>query len=289
MMQNQVNDAVLIERLTAKKQQLLADLARLIAFEQRYGVVLKVIGSVPQCAYWLDSDIDVYVDASALPHRPQTWQLFDASDNFDLILHPNDVFKQHILLEGVSPHEARYRLAGFDGQRELIRHFAARRYSKMQRTLDNSAFYLAQLAPLQKLCLAQTGFTDAFAAGVVCQPDIGQVAFRFVWLSLMVLSGYEHWLAPKGHEMQYRLRVEDWQACYRLLTQPTTNRAAFDCPGAALVEDFYRRLTDQAWLHSNGDGADVDPLVRLNAWQQAFIDFEGYTRRWLDQNWAPFA
>lgn len=283
----------LICLLETKKQRLMSGLDALVQFEKKHDVSLRLVGSVPECAYWLDSDIDVYLDRNMLVKEPDAWIELDECDSFDVIVQPDIGFKQRILSEGVSPTEAKARLAAFNGEIRLVEGFAKRRYNKILQTLDNSRYFLKQLARLQAFYTRhtttpfQSGQVDSFLQALAYDVRIGKVAFRFVWVGLMVLSGYEHLEQPKSREMEYRFGIEDLKKWHQQLGEPIENRAPFDISGAELVLDFYQRVERGVLSNPFSLPADLDPIKRVDEWQQAFEAFDHYTRQWLEHHWKP--
>ncbi|WP_157792627.1 hypothetical protein [Thiomicrospira microaerophila] len=286
--------AQLIDQLQQKKQKLIDLMTHLIRFEQRYGTPLWVVGSVARCRYWLDSDVDVYLDLAlfkqAHPEDEYAWVALDELASIDMIVYPPHAFKKRIEAQGIRPDELRRKLAMFDDEASLIKVFAQRRIKKIERTLDNSHFMVAKVVKLQGMYVkaTQSAFDDdAFLANMlVYDQRVQQLAFRFVWVGLMILSRYEHFFDPKGAEVKGMISETDWQHWCDQLAQPTTDRAPFVMPGRERVADLYRYLDSTNAYKIQPTPKAIEPMKRLGEWIDSFAEFECYTRAWLTTNWV---
>lgn len=265
----------LIALLRVKKRELIGLLERLQTFEQTYAVELKVIGSVPESCYWLDSDVDVYWVDPGSSEGWAAWQaLGQAHPKLDLIIDPTDEYKAHIMQQGVAPAGLLKRLKAFSDEPALIDRFAQYRHDKLVRTLDNSVYPLQQVIVLKSQAVAAN-------PAVLYGPEVKQLAFRFVWVGLMILSRYEHLLHPLGAEVANTLSVDDWWTWVDCLAHPSCDRPPFLVQDANLVAEVYGAAHQQAWQSPQAIQAG------LQAWLDAFKAFDTYTREWVSENWTP--
>jgi hypothetical protein len=290
-MLNQRQTAQLIEALKRKKSALLAMLERLIEFEQAQPCRLFVVGSVPLCEYWLDSDLDVYLDESEFASAQSAWlDLAQSDEKLDAIVSPAPAFLAQIKRDGVDPSEAKQRLIEFSDEADLIDEFAQRRHDKILRCLDSSGYFIDQLESLKQLIEKQGKKTStrpgdgSIDSSLLYGQAVSEAAFRFVWVSVMILSRYEMLWSPVGAEAEHWVSADKWNQWVAILVQPQADRSSFIVPHAQQVEDFYRHKHENASNNPPLLPAD-EVLQKLSFWQQALEDFEEYTRQWIAENW----
>lgn len=287
---------VVIELLQAKKQALLRLLEVLVAFEHDQACELRIIGSVAECGYWLDSDLDAYLDKARFEQAWEAWLRLDsAHEKLDAIFYPLPMFKAQIERTGLRPQAVIDRLRAWHDEKKLIAEFAQRRQEKILRSLDSAWVFVEKLAFLKTLAdFEQSRLThedDADLAASLAQDlcyarYIEKVAFRFVWVGLMILSRYEFLLQPKATEVMFKFSEKDWHEWVEVLANPTTQRPPFIMPASDLVADFYRcQETRRQGLMTSHSA--LNPTHRITAWQQAFEALDTYTREWIAQNWRP--
>mgnify|MGYP005749061891 CR=1 FL=1 len=290
-MLNQQQKAQLIEALKRKKSVLLTMVDRLIEFEEMHKCELLVVGSVPLCEYWLDSDLDVYLDASKFVSASKDWlALAEHDEKLDAIVSPAPAFLEQIKRDGVRPSEVKQRLVEFSDESDLIQCFAQRRHDKILRCLDSTGYFVDQLESLKRQIEKQhTNSTTrpgdcAIESSLLYGQEVGEAAFRFVWVSVMILSRYEMLMSPIGAEAEHWVTVEKWRQWVKVLAQPQTDRMPFIVAHAQWVEDFYRHKHDKTPV-TNPPLQANDAVQKLAFWQQALEDFEEYTRQWIAENW----
>lgn len=270
----------LIGLLRAKKRELIRLLEKLETFEKAYSVKLKVIGSVPEFCYWLDSDIDVYWVNPDSSEVWAAWQaLGQAHPKLDLIIDPTDEYKAHIMQQGVAPVDLLQRLIAFSDEPALIECFAQYRHDKVVRTLDNSAYQLQQVIDI-KLAL-DDGPQIAISSAVLQGAEVKALAFRFVWVGLMILSRYEHLMHPIGAEVAQTVSANDWLSWVDRLAHPSCVRPPFIVKDANLVAEVYGAVHQQAWQSPQTIQSG------LQLWLDAFMRFDTYTRTWISEYWTP--
>jgi hypothetical protein len=275
--------------LAAKKDSLLLLLDQLMAFEQTHRVSLSVIGSVAELAYWLDSDLDVYLDQHCSPLTWSAWLDLDASQpKLDAICYPSSTFKQTILEQGKRPLQVKEALQQFSQWHRLIEQFPQRRHDKILCTLDNSAHYVAQLQDrltwIKGLSAGSSGSLEHARiedyAFIYHQP-LKQLAFRFVWIVVMLLSRYEQLFSPQGAEVAQTVTAEQWQQWVKTLAKPTATRPALTLPQSELVADLVAEFYAQVYPNN------ADVLSYLNEWLRHYEAFETVVRDWIAQHWLP--
>jgi hypothetical protein len=276
--------------LEVKTQSLVQLLDQLIVFEQTHRVSLSVIGSVAEQAYWLDSDLDVYLDEHCSPLTWSAWlDLGESQPKLDAICYPSSTFKQTILEQGKRPAIVKEALQQFTQWHRLIELFPQRRHDKILCTSDNSAHYVAQLRNRMML------ITDLSASATPCydqnrsstdyafiyyQP-LKQLVFRFVWVVVMLLSRYEQLFSPQGAEVAETVTPEQWRHWFKTLTKSTASRPALVIAQsdviAGLVAEFYQQIEPN----------NPDVIRYLNDWLTHYAAFEAAVRHWIAQHWLP--
>lgn len=276
--------------LKVKTQSFVQLLDQLRAFEQTHRVSLSVIGSVAEQAYWLDSDLDVYLDEHCSPLTWSAWLDLGASQpKLDAICYPSATFKQTILEQGKRPLQVKEALQPFSQWHRLIEQFPQRRHDKILCTLDNSAHYVAQLRDRMMLitdlsanathCCGQDLSTTDYAF-IYYQP-LKQLVFRFVWVVVMLLSRYEQLFAPKGAEVAQTVTPEQWRQWFKTLTKPTAARPALVIAQADEIADLVAKFYQQT------EPNNPDVISYLNDWLTHYADFEAAVRYWIAQHWLP--
>lgn len=290
--------SLLIEKLKQKKTGLIGLLEKLAAFEITHGVELWVIGSVAECGYWLDSDLDVFLDENCKKEVWQTWLDLDAEHGeLDAIFNPKPEFKTRILESGERPSEVIAKLNLFDSEQGLIEQFAKRRHDKILQTLDNSAYFIDRLEGFKSMIanglnkfeegVKDQAFSRYLERSYLQSVYVENVAFRFVWVSLMVLSRYEHLLEPIGPEIKDHISARDWLKWVDELAHSRAGRPAFMIQQAALIEDFYQAMEFEQTLDDDAQSDEsIDVTARLNEWVTAYWCFDRDTREWLAKHWT---
>ena len=267
---NDLDNSKLVKLLKLKRQSLCGLLQNLVAFEQRYLVEVLVVGSVAQCQYWLDSDLDVFLPAGQDSDLHAAWfELSRTDSTFDMIIDPAIEYKRQILAEGRRPQVLLDLLNKFHDEAMLIAAFPNVRKAKILRTLDNSRFFIAELASIKSNTLSPVTLQWQF--------KVEQVAFRFVWVSVMILSRYDHLFHPIGAEIRHQVSASDWMDWVGELAQASQQRPAFEVKYAELIAHFYRNKT----------ACDEFAVQDVDSWIDAFWAFDSYTRDWLAEHWLP--